>query len=171
MSEPALALRIAVLTVSDTRTMSDDRAGNTLVARLKRDGHELAAREWVRDDIYAIRAVVSGWIAQSGIEVILTTGGTGVTGRDGTPEAVSVLLDKQLDGFGERFRAVSVSRIGSSAIQSRCLAGVANGRYIFVLPGSVDACETAWDEILKSQLDSRTQPCNFARLLGRLREA
>lgn len=165
------SLSIAVLTVSDTRALADDKSGDILTTRLEAAGHRLATRELVRDDLYSIRAIMSRWIADPAIEVVLTTGGTGVTGRDGTPEAVSALLDKRLDGFGELFRMLSYQRIGASAIQSRCLAGVANGTYVFVLPGSVDACETAWDGILASQLDSRTRPCNFAQLISRLKEA
>lgn len=170
MSTPSVSLRICVLTISDTRTLDNDVSGRVLVERLGGAGHVLHAREIVRDDIYAIRAAVSKWIHEQGPEVILTTGGTGVTGRDGTPEAIAPLLDKRLDGFGELFRMRSYARIGASTIQSRCLAGVANGRYVFCVPGSRDACETAWDEILAAQLDSRVQPCNFAQLLARLRE-
>jgi molybdenum cofactor biosynthesis protein B len=163
-------LRIAVLTISDTRSLADDRSGDTLAARLSAAGHVLAQRDLVRDNRYAIRALLSRWLIDDGVQVILTTGGTGVTGRDGTPEAVVPLLDKTLEGFGELFRSLSYARIGSSALQSRCVAGVANGRYVFCLPGSVDACETAWDGILQAQLDQRTKPCNFARLLHRLKE-
>ncbi|MGH8455416.1 MAG: molybdenum cofactor biosynthesis protein B [Stenotrophobium sp.] len=170
MSTPPVSLRICVLTISDTRTMANDASGRVLAERLGKAGHVLHAREIVRDDIYAIRAVVSKWIFEREPEVILTTGGTGVTGRDGTPEAIAPLLDKRLDGFGELFRMRSYARIGASTIQSRCLAGVANGKYLFCVPGSQDACETAWDEILAAQLDSRVQPCNFAQILSRLRE-
>ena len=165
-----MSLRIAVLTLSDTRTLADDRSGDVLVQRLAAAGHQLAARALCKDNLYAIRAQVSNWIADATTQVILTTGGTGVTGRDGTPEAIAPLLDKSLEGFGELFRAISYPRIGTSALQSRCLAGVANGKYIFCLPGSVDACETAWDHILKAQLDAATRPCNFAQILGRLQE-
>lgn len=164
------ALRICVLTISDTRTLADDGSGAALVARLAAAGHALHERALVRDDIYAIRAVVSRWLADEAPQVILTTGGTGVTGRDGTPEAIAPLLDKQLEGFGELFRALSFARIGTSAMQSRCLAGVANGKYVFCLPGSLDAVQTGWDEILAKQLDERTRPCNFAQILGRLAE-
>lgn len=163
-------LRIAVLTISDTRTLADDRSGQTLVDRLTADGHSLHDRQICRDDRYAIRARVSNWIADETTEVVITTGGTGVTGRDGTPEAIAPLLDKSLEGFGELFRNLSYARIGTSALQSRCLAGVANGTYLFCLPGSVDACETGWDLILRPQLDLRTKPCNFAQILHRLRE-
>lgn len=165
-----MSLLISVLTISDTRTLETDKSGATLIGRLQQAGHQLQDRQIVGDNIYAIRAVVSDWIADAKTQVILTTGGTGVTGRDGTPEAIAPLLDKQLEGFGELFRSVSFKTIGTSTIQSRCLAGVANGKYLFCLPGSVDACETGWDHILKAQLDSATRPCNFAEILGRLKE-
>lgn len=165
-----MSLNIAVLTISDTRTLADDKSGDVLVQRLGAAGHQLAARALCKDSVYAIRAQVSNWIADASTQVILTTGGTGVTGRDGTPEAIAPLLDKSLEGFGELFRAISFQRIGTSALQSRCLAGVANGKYIFCLPGSVDACETGWDHILQAQLDAKTKPCNFAQILGRLKE-
>ncbi|HEU4618887.1 MAG TPA: molybdenum cofactor biosynthesis protein B [Gammaproteobacteria bacterium] len=165
-----LPLNIAVLTVSDTRTVETDKSGAALVARLEGAGHRLAAREIVADDVYRIRAVVSRWIADAEVDVVISTGGTGVTGRDGTPEAVAVLLDKQIEGFGELFRAISYREIGTSSVQSRCLAGVANGTYVFCLPGSTHACETGWDEILAKQLDNRTRPCNFAELIPRLKE-
>ncbi|MGH8505757.1 MAG: molybdenum cofactor biosynthesis protein B [Stenotrophobium sp.] len=170
MSENFLALRISVLTISDTRTLVNDRSGNTLIERFTQAGHCLAERAIAPDNIYRIRAVISQWIVDAQTQVILTTGGTGVTGRDGTPEAIAPRLDKELIGFGELFRALSYQRIGSSSMQSRCLAGVANGKYIFCVPGSVDACETAWDHLLLTQLDSRTQPCNFATLVPRLTE-
>lgn len=163
-------LQIAVLTISDTRRLDNDSSGQTLVDRLRAAGHVLADRQLVPDNIYAIRAVVSGWIADARTQVIISTGGTGVTGRDGTPEAIAPLLDKTLEGFGELFRSISFGRIGTSALQSRCLAGVANGKYLFCLPGSVDACETGWDHILKAQLDAGTRPCNFASILSRLKE-
>ncbi|HEX6997251.1 MAG TPA: molybdenum cofactor biosynthesis protein B [Gammaproteobacteria bacterium] len=163
-------LSIAVLTVSDTRTEATDRSGAVLVERLERAGHRRADRAIVRDDIYAIRAVVSRWIADPSVDVVITTGGTGVTGRDGTPEAIEPLLDKRIDGFGELFRSLSHPEIGTSSIQSRCLAGVANGTFVFVLPGSVHACETGWDKIIEAQLDYRTRPCNLAELLPRLKE-
>jgi molybdenum cofactor biosynthesis protein B len=164
------ALRICVLTISDSRTLDNDTSGSALVSRLSAGGHTLQERAIVRDDIYAIRAIVSRWIAENHPQVILTTGGTGVTGRDGTPEAIAPLFDKQLEGFGELFRAISFKRIGTSALQSRCLAGVANGKYIFCLPGSLDAVETGWDEILVKQFDINIKPCNFAQILGRLKE-
>lgn len=166
MSDAAFVpLKIAVLTVSDTRTEETDRSGNALVERLKRDGHELADKHIVVDDVYRIRALVAQWIADGDVQVILTTGGTGFTGRDSTPEAVEVLLDKHIEGFGELFRHLSWQEIGSSTVQSRCLGGLANATVVFCLPGSTGACRTAWDGILHEQLDSRHQPCNFANLV------
>jgi molybdenum cofactor biosynthesis protein B len=165
-----IPLNIAVLTVSDTRTEDTDVSGKTLVDRLSTAGHHLADKRIVPDDIYRIRAVVSEWIASETIHVIITTGGTGVTGRDGTPEAVSVLFDKTLDGFGEVFRAISYQEIKTSTIQSRAIAGVANGTYIFCLPGSSGACRTAWDQLIRDQLDYRTRPCNLVELIPRLLE-
>jgi molybdenum cofactor biosynthesis protein B len=163
-------LRVAVLTVSDTRNEASDKSGALLVDRLRTAGHVLAEKAIVRDDIYAIRSIVSRWIADSQTEVIITTGGTGLTGRDGTPEAIGVLLDKLIDGFGELFRAVSYEEIGASSIQSRCLAGVANATYVFCLPGSSGACATGWDKLIAPQLDYRTRPCNLAELIPRLKE-
>ncbi|WP_367026391.1 molybdenum cofactor biosynthesis protein B [Methylococcus sp. ANG] len=165
-----LPLDIAVLTVSDTRTEDNDSSGRLLVERLTEAGHRLAEKCIVPDDVYRIRAVVSRWIADPGIQVVISTGGTGITGRDGTPEAVSVLFDKTLDGFGEVFRAVSYQEIGTSTIQSRAIAGVANGTYVFALPGSSGACRTAWDNLIRQQLDFRTRPCNLAELIPRLGE-
>ncbi|WP_027966830.1 molybdenum cofactor biosynthesis protein B [Halomonas halocynthiae] len=158
-------LSVAVLTISDTRTTSNDTSGDYLVTQLQRAGHRLADRQITRDDIYAIRAQVSAWIADSGIQVIVTTGGTGFTGRDSTPEAISVLLDKRIEGFGELFRQLSYNDVGSSTVQSRCLGGLANATVIFCLPGSTGACRTAWENILLEQLDSRHTPCNFANLV------
>jgi molybdenum cofactor biosynthesis protein B len=163
-------LGIAVLTVSDSRTPDNDRSGDTLCSRLTECGHRLVDRRLVIDDVYVIRAVVSDWIARGDVHVVLVTGGTGVTGRDGTPEAIGPLLDKRLEGFGELFRWLSFEEIGTSTIQSRALAGVANSTYLFCLPGSPKACATAWDRILHAQLDYRTRPCNFAELLPRLGE-
>jgi molybdopterin adenylyltransferase len=163
-------LRIAVLTVSDTRDETTDKSGALLVERVRTAGHTLAAKTIVRDDIYAIRAIVSGWIADANVEVVISTGGTGITGRDGTPEAIAVLLDKEIDGFGELFRAISYGEIGPSSLQSRCLAGVANATYIFCLPGSSNACATGWDKLIGPQLDFRTRPCNLAELMPRLKE-
>lgn len=163
-------LRIAVLTVSDSRTLAEDRSGDVLVERLTAAGHELAERAICRDDRYRIRAIVSRWIDAADVDVILTTGGTGLTGRDGTPEAVAPLLDKTIDGFGELFRAISFEEIGTSSLQSRALAGVANGSFVFVLPGSSGACKTAWNRLIEKQLDSRTGPCNLTMLMPRLKE-
>lgn len=163
-------LNIAVLTVSDSRNEETDKSGRLLAERLTAAGHRLAEKLIVPDDVYRIRAVVAGWIADSGVEVVITTGGTGVTGRDGTPEAVLPLLDKTIDGFGETFRAVSFQQIKTSTIQSRALAGVANGTYVFCVPGSTGACATAWDELISAQLDIRTRPCNLAELMPRLLE-
>ncbi len=163
-------LNIAVLTVSDTRTLENDRSGDTLVALLEADGHRLADRRIVPDDIYRIRAVVSAWIADPDVQVVLTTGGTGFTGRDGTPEAVQPLLDKVMDGFGELFRSLSYQGIGTSTMQSRALGGVANGTFVFCLPGSTGACRDAWSGILTHQLDARTRPCNLVEILPRLLE-
>lgn len=164
-------LGIALLTVSDTRERHNDRSGDTLEERLVSTGHRLVAREIAPDDRYRIRAIVSQWIAATEVDVILTTGGTGVTGRDCTPEAVAPLLDRDIAGFGELFRAISFEEIGPSTIQSRTIAGVANATLLFALPGSTGACATAWDRILAPQLDARTKPCNFATLIPRMREA
>lgn len=164
-------LTIAVLVVSDTRSDADDVSGKTLVERIEEAGHLLHEKTIVPDDIYHIRAIVSKWIADNQVNVIISTGGTGVTGRDGTPEAVLPLLDKVLDGFGETFRMLSYQEIQTSTIQSRAIAGVANGTYIFCLPGSSGACHTAWDKLIKAQLDIRTRPCNLAQLIPRLRES
>jgi len=168
--KPFIPLNIAVLVVSDTRTDSDDVSGKTLVERAQDAGHQVIEKKIVPDNIYRIRAAVSAWIADDGINVILTTGGTGVTGRDGTPEAVEPLLDKVLDGFGEIFRMLSYQDIKTSTIQSRAIAGVANATYIFCLPGSSGACRTAWDELIREQLDYRTRPCNLVQLMPRLME-
>lgn len=163
-------LRVAVLTVSDTRNETTDKSGALLVDRLRGAGHVLAAKAIVRDDVYAIRAIVSNWISDAQVEAVITTGGTGLTGRDGTPEAVAPLLDKEIDGFGELFRTISYEEIGASSLQSRCLAGVANATYIFCLPGSSGACATGWDKLIAPQLDYRTRPCNLAELMPRLKE-
>ena len=165
MAESMIPLSIAVLTISDTRTEETDRSGQALVERLTTAGHHLAEKRIVPDDVYRIRSVVSAWIADPEIQVVLTTGGTGFTGRDSTPEAVSVLLDKRIEGFGELFRQLSWQEIGSSTVQSRCLGGLANATVLFCLPGSTGACRTAWDGILAEQLDSRHKPCNFANLV------
>lgn len=170
MTSQFIPVNIAVLTISDSRTVADDVSGKLLSDRLVAAGHTLADQQIVRDDVYQIRAIVSTWIADPEIQVVLTTGGTGLTGRDGTPEAVSVLFDKAIDGFGELFRQISYGIIKTSTIQSRAVAGVANGTFIFCLPGSSGACKTAWDDILLSQLDARHKPCNFVDLMPRLLE-
>ena len=169
-SRAFLPLAIAILTVSDSRTEENDTSGRTLADRIGNAGHRVVDRRIVPDNIYRIRAVVSDWIADPEVQVVITTGGTGVTGRDGTPEAVSVLFDKTLEGFGEIFRALSLQEIGTSTIQSRAIAGVANGTYLFCLPGSTGACRTGWDQLISAQLDARTRPCNLAELLPRLTE-
>lgn len=169
-SRPFLAVNIAILTVSDTRGAEDDRSGNALAERLTAAGHRLAARAIVRDDVAAIRAQVQAWIADPEIDAVLTTGGTGVTGRDVTPEAVEALFEKAIPGFGELFRWLSYAKVGTSTIQSRATAGVANGTYVFALPGSPGACRDAWDDILAFQLDNRHRPCNLVELMPRLKE-
>ena len=165
-----IPLNIAILVVSDSRTEADDVSGKTLVDRAIDAGHHVLEKKIVPDDIYQIRAVVSQWIAQAEVQVVISTGGTGVTGRDGTPEAIAPLLDKVLDGFGETFRMLSYQDIKTSTIQSRALAGVANATYLFCLPGSSSACRTGWDSLIKEQLDHRTRPCNLAQLIPRLTE-
>ena len=167
---PFITVSIAVLTASDSRTEADDKSGKALVERLTEAGHRLAEKCIVPDDVYRIRAKVAGWIADPGIQVVLTTGGTGVTGRDGSPEALEPLLDKILNGFGEMFRVLSYDDIGTSTLQSRALAGVANGTYVFVLPGSTGACKLAWEKLIVHQLDYRTRPCNLVELMPRLLE-
>ncbi|RZO83581.1 MAG: molybdenum cofactor biosynthesis protein B [Oceanococcus sp.] len=163
-------LRLSVLTVSDSRDLDSDKSGAWLARALQDEGHALAARQIVPDDKYMIRAQVSAWIADPEVDGVLITGGTGITGRDVTPEAVEPLLDKTLDGFGELFRQLSFADIGASTIQSRALGGVANGTLVFCLPGSSGAVRLAWEQILQPQLDIRTTPCNFAMLLPRLKE-
>lgn len=165
-----IPLEIAVLTVSDSRDESSDKSGALLVKFLTEAGHRLAEKAIVPDDKYRIREVLSRWIADEGLQVVLSTGGTGVTGRDGTPEAVAPLFDKVIDGFGETFRSLSYQSIGTSTLQSRALAGVANGTYIFCLPGSSGACKDAWTQLISAQLDYRTRPCNLVELMPRLRE-
>lgn len=164
-------LHVAVLTVSDSRTEANDKSGQLLADRLESAGHHLGDRRIVRDDRYAIRAVLSDWIARDDIDAVIATGGTGLTGRDGTPEAVKPLFDKTIEGFGEIFRAISFAEIGTSALQSRAVAGVANRTFVFVLPGSSGACRTAFDRIIRDQLDYRTRPCNLVELRPRLDEA
>jgi molybdenum cofactor biosynthesis protein B len=166
-----VSLSIALLTISDTRSLADDHSGDALRQRLEGAGHALRERVIVPDDRYRIRAEVSRWIADPMVEVVISSGGTGLAGRDGTPEAVAPLLDKVIEGFGELFRVLSFETIGTSTLQSRCLAGVANGTLVFVLPGSRDAVETAWDRLIAAQLDANTRPCNLVQLLPRLRES
>jgi molybdenum cofactor biosynthesis protein B len=168
--EQAVALGAAVLTVSDTRSAENDASGDYLEAALRGAGHLLRERALCRDDIYHLRAVASGWIADERIQVVLITGGTGFTGRDSTPEAIAPLLDKTMPGFGELFRVLSFEEIGTSSLQSRAFAGLANGTFVFGLPGSTSACRTAWEKLIAAQLDSRTRPCNLAALAPRLRE-
>jgi molybdenum cofactor biosynthesis protein B len=170
-SRPFLPVNIAVLTVSDTRSLGDDRSGETLVERIGRAGHRVVDRKIVRDDRAQIVAQLKAWIADPAVDVVIATGGTGVTGRDVTPEAFRAVYDKEVEGFGELFRTLSFRKIGTSTIQSRATAGVAGGTYLFALPGSPGACRDAWDEILVQQLDNRTRPCNFVELMPRLIEA
>jgi len=162
-------VNMAVLTVSDTRTAETDTSGRLLAERLAAAGHRLVEKEILPDSIYQIRALVSRWIAAPEVQVVIITGGTGMTDRDRTPEAITPLLDKSIDGFGELFRSISFQEIGSSTIQSRVLGGIANGTFIFAIPGSTNACQVAWDAILRLQLDSRTKPCNFVQLFPRLK--
>ncbi|PYF04107.1 molybdenum cofactor biosynthesis protein B [Rhodopseudomonas faecalis] len=168
--KPFIPLSIAVLTISDSRSLADDRSGTVLVDRLSTAGHKLAARDIATDDVEAIRAVVSDWIDDPGIDVIITTGGTGFTGRDVTPEAIEPLFEKRMDGFSVVFHMLSYGKIGTSTVQSRATAGVANATYIFCLPGSPGACKDGWDGILAAQLDYRTNPCNFVEIMPRLDE-
>lgn len=170
MSETSVALNIAVLTVSDSRTEETDTSGAALADKLTAAGHNLVERKILADDRYILRAQVSGWIADDAVQVVLITGGTGITGRDVTPEAVIPLFDKEIPGFGELFRAISYEDIRTSTIQSRAVAGVANGTLVFCLPGSTGACHTAWDRILKDQLDINHRPCNFVEVMPRLKE-
>jgi molybdenum cofactor biosynthesis protein B len=165
-----IPLNIAVLTISDTRSLADDKSGTTLVDRLTSAGHKLAAREIVTDDVGSIRAVVRKWIADQGVDVVITTGGTGFTGRDVTPEAVEPLFEKRMDGFSIAFHMLSHAKIGASTVQSRATAGVAGATFIFCLPGSPGACRDGWDGILGPQLDYRTRPCNFVEIMPRLDE-
>ena len=169
-TRPFLPVRIAVLTVSDTRRAEDDRSGDVLAERLAAAGHVLADRAIVRDDIAAIRDRLRTWIEDPGIDCVIATGGTGLTGRDVTPEAMEALYEKRIDGFGELFRWLSFARIGTSTIQSRATAGMAGGTYLFGVPGSPGACRDAWDDILRHQLDNRFRPCNFVEIMPRLRE-
>ncbi len=167
---PFVGINIAVMTVSDTRTFDDDRSGDTLAERLQLAGHNLADRAIVKDHKESIVAKLREWIAQSEIDAVLATGGTGLTGRDVTPEAFHEVYEKEITGFGELFRVLSYEKIGTSTIQSRATAGVAGGTYLFALPGSTGACKDAWDDILVYQLDIRHKPCNFVELIPRLQE-
>lgn len=169
-SLPFIPVRIAVLTVSDTRDLAQDRSGDTLVARLEAAGHALADRAIVKDEVPAIRARVQGWIADPEVDVVITTGGTGFTGRDVTPEAIEPLFEKRMEGFSAIFHRISYDKIGTSTLQSRATAGVAGATYVFVLPGSPGACKDAWDGILGPQLDYRHRPCNFVEIMPRLDE-
>ena len=169
-TRPFIPVRIAVLTVSDTRALADDKSGSTLAELLQADGHVLADRAIVRDDIAAIRAKVEGWIADSQVDVVITTGGTGFTGRDVTPEAIRPLFEKEIDGFSTVFHLISFQKIETSTIQSRACGGLARGTYIFCLPGSPGACKDGWGGILKWQLDNRHRPCNFVEIMPRLEE-
>jgi len=169
-NRPFLAVRHTVLTVSDTRTIADDKSGNILVERIEEAGHEVADRRIVVDDVPTIIATLKPWIDDPDIDVVVATGGTGVTGRDVTPEAFEAVYEKSIPGFGELFRMISYDLIGTSTIQSRATAGVANGTYLFALPGSPGACRDAWDNILRYQLDNRTRPCNLVELMPRLME-
>jgi molybdenum cofactor biosynthesis protein B len=170
-SVPFVAVNIAVLTISDSRSLADDKSGDLLAARVQGDGHNLADRALVTDDMDAITRQLSEWIDAPDVDVVISTGGTGLTGRDGTPEAFRALFDKEIEGFGEIFRLVSFDKIGTSTIQSRAVGGVAKGTYLFALPGSSSACRDGWDEILRYQLDIRHKPCNFVEIMPRLREA
>lgn len=169
-TRPFLAVNIAILTVSDTRSEADDRSGQALIDLITRDGHRLADRRIVKDDIAAICAQLNTWIADAAIDVVISTGGTGVTGRDVTPEAFEQVLEKKIDGFGELFRWISYQKVGTSTIQSRAVGGVTKGTYLFALPGSPSACRDGWEEILKHQLDNRFRPCNLVELMPRLQE-
>lgn len=170
ISREFIPVNIAVLTVSDSRTRDNDKSGDLLVSRIANVGHLLATREIVKDDKDQIQNALSRWINNKDIQVVITTGGTGLTGFDGTPEAIEPLFEKKIDGFGEIFRAISFEEIGTSSLNSRAMAGVANGTYIFCLPGSSGACATGWDKILQFQLDYRTRPCNLVELMPRLLE-
>lgn len=169
-SRPFIPVNIALLTVSDTRTLENDKSGDTLNTLAVEAGHIIVARTIVKDDVATIQSQLKTWIADEVIDVIISTGGTGVTGRDVTPEAFEPLYEKKIEGFGELFRMMSFQLIGTSTIQSRCTAGVANGTYMFALPGSPGACKDGWNGILKEQLDNRHRPCNFVEMMPRLKE-
>ena len=170
MSAEFVPISLAILTLSDTRTLADDNSGNFLAQAILAAGHKLVERALLPDNRYQIRAKISAWISDASVDAIVCTGGTGFTGRDSTVEAIQPLLDKEMPGFGEVFRALSYAEIGSSALQSRALAGVANGTFIFALPGSSGACRLAWDQLISVQLDARTKPCNLVALMPRLME-
>jgi len=170
VTQPFIPVSIAVLTVSDTRTIDDDKSGKVLVERLQSAGHRLIDQDIIKDDFDAIVARLSTWISDTEVNVVIATGGTGVTGRDVTPEAFQAVYEKEIPGFGELFRMLSYEKIGTSTIQSRATAGVARGTYLFAVPGSPGACKDAWDGILASQLDYRHKPCNFVELMDRLLE-
>ena len=165
-----IPVNIAVLTISDRRTLEDDESGDLLVDQLQSYGHKLKERSICKDDRYQIRAILSEWIVNESVQAVITTGGTGITGTDGTPEAILPLLDKTIDGFGEMFRSLSYQNIKTSTLQSRAFAGVANGTFIFCLPGSPGACKDGWNFLIKEQLDIRTKPCNLVELMPRLKE-
>lgn len=169
-TRPFIALGIAVLTVSDTRTLDDDKSGDTLAVRIEQAGHVVKDRAIVRDEIDVIQAQLKQWIEDAAIDAVISTGGTGLTGRDVTPEAFKGLYDKEIDGFSAIFHRISYEKIGTSTVQSRASAGVAGGTYLFALPGSPGACKDGWDEILKNQLDYRFMPCNFVEIMPRLDE-
>ena len=171
MSVEFQPVNIAVMTVSDTRTATDDRSGDLLAGRIDEDGHILAARMIVTDDVDRIVGQLHSWIDDAGIDVVITTGGTGLTGRDSTPEAFAQIVEKDIPGFGELFRQLSYDKIGTSTIQSRAVAGVAGGTYLFALPGSPSGCRDGWDDILRYQLDIRHRPCNFVEIMPRLAES
>ncbi|MDA9897694.1 molybdenum cofactor biosynthesis protein B [Alphaproteobacteria bacterium] len=164
-------VNIAILTVSDSRKADDDRSGDLLVGRVQEDGHNLAGRAIVTDDFDAITKQLASWVEDKAVDVIVSTGGTGLTGRDGTPEAFRAIFEKEIEGFGELFRYISFAKIGTSTVQSRAVAGVAGGTYLFSLPGSPSACRDGWDEILRYQLDIRHRPCNFVEIMPRLAES
>ncbi|MBC8301724.1 MAG: molybdenum cofactor biosynthesis protein B [Pelagibacterales bacterium] len=163
-------LNINIIIVSDTRTAGTDKSGKLLKKLIEKSGHRVIEKIIVPDDIYAIRSSISSYISNKEIDVVIASGGTGITGRDGTPEAIKVLLDKEIEGFGELFRSISFDKIKTSSLQTRALAGVANSTFIFVLPGSADACSTAWNDIIQHQLNSETKPCNLVMLMPRLKE-
>lgn len=168
---PFQPINIAIMTISDSRTLEDDKSGNLLATRVTSDGHNLAGRAIVTDDITAITRQITAWADDESVDAVVTTGGTGLTGRDVTPEALQSIFDKEIEGFGELFRFLSFQKIGTSTIQSRALAGVVNGTYIFALPGSPSGCRDGWDDILRYQLDIRHKPCNFVEIMPRLSEA